>query len=344
MSTLLVTGGNGFLGRQVVSALQDRGDTVRVLALPSEETSWLRQRGVAVYSGDVRDFDTLVAPVHGVNAVLHLAGLMGVWQPMADYHAVNVVGTANVCRAALAEEARLVHVSSWTVYGMGLGKPVHEAFPLKPLGEPYSMTKAAGDMVVQRMIVDDRLPAVIVRPGTIFGPGDHLNFARTADRLRGRRNVLVGSGDNALPLVYAADVVQGLLRALDDERAIGQAYNITNDEPLTQREFLSTIAREIGAAPPRLRVSYGAFYAGACVAEHLATLTRSREPIVTRHGVALFGTDNRHSIDKARRELGYVPQIGLLEGLRISAAWYRTQHQSSRSVNAPGYAAEEVAG
>jgi nucleoside-diphosphate-sugar epimerase len=329
---ILITGGNGLLGHHLVSALQDRGDSVRVLALPAEDTSMLEERGVAVYRGEIRRLETLSAPVKGVEAVLHLAGMMGVWRPMEDYHAVNVTGTENVCRAALAEGARVVHVSSWTVYGMALGKPAREDFPLTPFREPYAITKAAGDRLVQRMIVEDRLPAVIVRPGTFFGPGDHLHFGRMADRLRSGRGIIVGSGDNALPFVYVTDVVRGLLRALDHEDAIGQAYNITNDRPLTQRELLDAIAREVGASPPRLRVPYHALYAAGYLAERLAVITRSkRQPVVTRLGVKLFGTDNRHAIDKARRELGYSPKVALKDGVRLAASWYRTQHQPAAS-------------
>jgi nucleoside-diphosphate-sugar epimerase len=251
--------------------------------------------------------------------------MMGVWRPLADYQAVNVTGTENVCRAALEEAVqRVVHVSSWTVYGMALGKPAREDFLVRPFPEPYAITKAAGDMAVQRMIVDDRLPAVIVRPGTFFGPGDRLHFGRIADRLRAGKGVIVGSGDNALPFVYVTDVVQGLLLALDHEHAVGQAYNITNDRPLTQQQLLLATACEIGAAPPRMHVPYRPLYAAGYAAERLAMLTRSRrQPVVTRLGVKLFGTDNRHSIDKARRELGYSPRVTLREGVRLAARWYR---------------------
>jgi len=160
-----------------------------------------------------------------------------------------------VCRAALqAGVGRVVHVSSWTVYGMDLGQPAREEFLLRPMSEPYTLTKAAGDLAVQRMIVDDRLPAVIVRPGTIFGPGDRLNFGRIADRLRAGKGVIVGSGNNALPFVYVTDIVKGLLLGLDREQAVGQAYNIGNDLPLTQRQVLDAIAEEIGAPRARLRV------------------------------------------------------------------------------------------
>jgi 2-alkyl-3-oxoalkanoate reductase len=337
---LMITGGNGLLGRHLVAALQERGDTVRVLALPAEDTRWLEQRGVAVHRGDIRRPETLTAPMSGVQAVLHLAGMMGVWRPIEDYRAVNVTGTENVCRAALAAGvSRVVHVSSWTVYGMALGVPAREDFLLRPFHEPYAITKAEGDIAVQRMIADDRLPAVIVRPGTFFGPGDHLHFGRMADRLRAGRGIIVGSGDNALPFVYVTDVVQGLLLALGHEHAVGQAYNITNDRPLTQQQFLNAVAHETGASPPRIHVPYQALYAAGYLAERLSMLTRApRQPIVTRLGVKLFGTDNRHAIDKARRELSYSPRVELREGVRLAAVWYRAQNHPNASSSAPAAA------
>lgn len=323
----LITGGNGHLGRFLVQALQERGDTIRVLALPPEDTRWLEARGVEIHRGDIRHSETLVEPMRGVEAVFHLAAMIGVWRPMADYYTVNVTGTENVCRAALAEGVRrLVHVSSWTIYGMGVGKPVSEDQPPRPLKEPHVLTKLEGEKRIQQMISQDRLPAVILRPGTFFGPNDHLHFGRIADRLAAGRWIIIGSGENALPLVYVSDVVQGLLLALDVEGAVGQTYNITHDDPLTQRQFLDAIANEIGAEPASLRVPYRALYAASCVAERFAKLPGvNRPPIVSRLGVKLFGTDNRHSIDKARRELGYAPQVALRDGVRLAADWYRAQ-------------------
>jgi nucleoside-diphosphate-sugar epimerase len=324
MSEVLVTGGNGFVGRHVVAALQQRGDHVRVLALPDEDTWALQRRGVEVHRGDIREPATLAAPMHRADAVMHLAAMMDVWRPLADYRAVNVDGTENVCRAALAAGVRrVVHMSSSSVYGMALGRTADEGFPLIPFPDAYPLTKAEGDRLVHRMVLKERLPAVIVRPDQIFGPGDHLHFGRMADRLRAGTGVLVGSGDNALPLVYISDVVQGLLLALDDPRAVGEVYNITNDHPLTQREFLQTIAREVGGSPPRVRLPFRALYAAGWLAERLAGVASSwRRPPITRLGVAFAGTDNRYGIAKARRELGYSPRVDLEEGVRRTARWY----------------------
>lgn len=325
VSTVLVTGGNGFVGRHLVPALQDRGWTVRVLALPGEDTRWLQDHGIGVYEGDVRHPETLGAPTRGAYAVLHLAAMMDVWRPIEDYRAVNVTGTENVCRAALTAGARrLVHMSSSSVYGMGLGRPADESFPLAPFPDPYPVTKAAGDIAVQHMIAEDNLPAVIVRPDQIFGPGDHLHFGKMADRLRAGKGIIVGPGDNAMPFVYVTDVVQGLLLALEHPNAVGQAFNITNDSRLTQQQLLMAIARETGGSPPRIHVPYRALYAAGYLAERVAALSPSlRRPPITRLGVSFFGTDNRYAIGKARRDLGFQPLVDLREGVRLAASWYR---------------------
>jgi dihydroflavonol-4-reductase len=321
---ILITGGNGFLGRHLVSALQNRGDSVRVVELPTEDATWLEQRGVTVFRGDVRSRDTLTAPLDGVDGVFHLASLLGVWDSLERYYAVNVTGTVNVCRSALAAGvSRLVHVSSAMVYDMGQPRPPTEADLLMPLNEPYSLTKAQGDTMVQLLIREERLPAVIIRPGTLIGPGDRLNFGRMADRLRAGNGIVIGPGDNALPLFSIADMVQGLLLALDTPQAEGRIYNIGTDQPLTQAQYLALIAEELGVRAPRIHVPYTTLYAAACLAERLAGVSNGRiAPFLTRHGVKLYGANNVVPIDKARRELGYVPEVPVAEAVRMACAWH----------------------
>lgn len=320
---ILVTGATGFLARNLVPALQQHGHRVRALALPTEDSTWLVDRGVAVYSGDVRDPGTLTEPMRGADAVVHTAALMAMWRPMQVHHAVHVTGTENVCRAALsAGVKRLVHLSSAITYTPGRGRPIREDFPQEPLHEPHAVTKALGDKLVQRMIAQDDLPAVIIRPEAMFGPYDRINFRRLADRLRAGKGIIIGSGKNAVPFVYVSDVVQGLILALEHPRAVGQAYNITNDATITETDFLNAIADEVDGQRPHVHVPYRALYGAAVIAEWIATVT-NREPLVTRHGVQMFGSHNPLSIEKARRELGYEPEVPLREGIRLAAEWYR---------------------
>jgi nucleoside-diphosphate-sugar epimerase len=320
---ILVTGATGFLAHNLIPALQEDGHDLRGLVLPSEDPTWLRERGVIVHLGDVRDPQTLRVPMQGVEAVIHTAALMATWAPMHVHRAVHVTGTENVCRAALAAGVRrLVHLSSAITYTPGQQTPIREDSLQEPLHEPHAITKAEGDKLVQRMIAQEDLPAVILRPEAMFGPNDRINFRRLADRLRAGKGIIIGSGDNAVPFVYVTDVVHGLILALKHPDAIGQAYNITNDDTMTEEEFLRAIAEEVDAKPPRIHLPYPAMYAAATIAEWIATITRT-EPLATRHGVQMFGSHNPLSIEKARRELGYVPQVPLREGIRLAGNWYR---------------------
>lgn len=326
-----MTGGNGFVGRHLIRALQERGDRVRALVLPGEDARWLEDQGIQVHRGDICLPGSLVTPLRDADKVVHLAGLMGARQPMAAYRAINVTGTQNVCQAALAAGVtRLVHMSSSSVYGMALGRPADEAFPLAPFPDPYPVTKAVGDLLVQRMIREHGLPAVILRPDQIFGPGDQLHFGHMADRLRAGRGVIVGRGDNVYPLVYVTDAVRAVLLALDHPDAAGQAFNVTTDRPLTQQQYFEAIASETGAPAPRVHLPYRVLYAASYLAECLATLTRSRfSPPVTRFGIAFFGTDSRHATGKASRELGFTAGVDLRDGVRLTAAWYRERDRQS---------------
>jgi nucleoside-diphosphate-sugar epimerase len=322
---ILITGGNGFVGRHLIEALQERGDSIRVLASSNGNTTWLEERNVTIFRGDVRSPETLTAPMHGADAVVHLVAETRKWGSMQDSYAVNVTGVKNVCLAALeAGVHRLVHISTFTIYKMMVGRAVTEDDLLAPLNEPYSLTKAQGDMLVQRLIREEHLPAVIIRLGALLGPGDRRNFGHLADRIRAGKGIIVGSGNNAVPFVYIADVVQGLLLALESEQAVGKIYNISNDQPFTQKQYFAAIAHGLGVEPPRIHMPYFSLYTAAYVAERIASLSNNRiPPVVTRHGIKILGKDNHLSIDKARRELGYRPQVPICEGVRLTSAWYQ---------------------
>ena len=325
MNEVLVTGATGFVGPHLVAALRARGARVRVLATPQEDASGLeREHGVVVHRGDVRIPETLAPALRDVDTVFHLAGIHGLWRPRKDYEDVNVLGTENVCRAALAAGVRRVlHVSTWVAYGMALGRLIDERLPLRPIDDPYTISKARGDEIVQRFIARDGLPATIVRPAVLFGPGDRVNFARMADRVRTGRAVVIGSGENALPFLYVTDAVEGFILAATTEHALGQAYNLAHDEPITQLGMWRAIAEELGVAPPRLHVPYAPLHAVAFLAERAVALIRSqRQPLVTRLGVKLFGADNRISSERAHRELEWTARVPIREGVRRAARWY----------------------
>lgn len=319
---VLITGATGLLGGHLLQALQQRGEQIRALVLPSENAEKLTAQGVEVIRGDVTDAGTLAPAVKDIEIIIHLAGMMGVERPLADYRLVNVTGSGNLYQAAQkAGVRRFVHTSSHTVYGLGYGRFLTEKDALRPDPDPYSVTKAEGDRLIRRLMLNSDVETVILRPGTFFGPGDRLHFGRIAQRMKNGKGIIIGRGDNALPFCYVTDVVQGFLLAAYHDKAPGNVYNITNDHPLTQQEIFNAIADDVHGKRPTRRLPYLPIYYGGIVAERIAHITHTK-PIVTRLGAMMFGTDNRHSVEKARSELGYEPQVDIREGIKLAAEWF----------------------
>jgi dihydroflavonol-4-reductase len=319
---VLITGATGLLGGHLLRALQQRGEQIRALVLPSENAEKLTAQGVQVLRGDVTDANTLAPAVKDIEIIIHLAGMMGVERPLADYRLVNVTGSGHLYRAAQKSGVRrFVHTSSHTVYGLGYGRFLTEKDALRPDPDPYSLSKAEGDRLIRRLMLDSDMETVIIRPGTFFGPGDRLHFGRIAQRMKRGKGVIIGRGDNALPFCYVTDVVQGFLLAAYHEKAPGNVYNISNDRPLTQQELFTAVADEVGGERPTRHLPYAPLYYASIIAERVAHLTHTR-PVVTRLGVMMFGSDNRHSVEKARSELGYEPQVEIREGISLAATWF----------------------
>ncbi len=259
-----------------------------------------------------------------MDRVLHCAARTGPWGPVTEYERTNVRGLETLVRTALAEGVRrIVHVSSITVHGNDVGGQADETAPLREEPNPYSRSKVAGERLLIRLIRNQGAPVTIVRPGWIYGPRDTASFARFARMIEQGQMIMFGRGTNHLPLIYARDAAHGVLLASAADGAEGRAYLLVNDEPVTQRDFLRAIAARLGAPAPTRHVPYRLGMLAGAVAEDLWRLAgRRRPPPVTRYGIALLGGENRFTICRSRRELGFSPQVDLAEGVRRSVEWY----------------------
>ncbi len=330
---VLITGATGLLGSHLIKQLQERGEQIRALVLPVENASKLTAQGVEVVRGDITDASTLKPAVQDVDLVFHLAGMMGVHRPMSDYRLVNVTGSENLYKAAQkAGVRRFVHTSSHTVYGLGYGRFMTENDPLRPNLDPYPVTKVEGDRLIRRLMLNSAMETVILRPGTFFGPYDRLHFGRMAQKAKDGKVLLVGRGTNALPFCYVTDVVDGFMLGAYHKNAPGNVYNITNDKPLTQQEMYEAIAEAVGGPRPTIHLPYLPIYYGSIVAERVVAPLTHTKPVVTELGALMFGSDNRHSVEKARRELGFEPKVPLRAGIKLAAAWFNAGGMDQPSV------------
>ena len=323
--TVLVTGALGFLGSHLTALLVASGERPRVLVRPGQSTSALADAAVDIHRGDIGDRAALETALRGVDRVLHCAARTGPWGPEGEYVKTNVRGLETLVRAALAAGARrVVHVSSITVHGNDVRGAADESAPFREEPNPYSRSKLAGERLLARMIRDESAPVTIVRPGWIYGPRDWASFARIARMIEKGQMMMVGAGDNHLPLIYARDAARGVLLASEADRAAGRSYLLVNDEPVTQRDFLSAIATELSAPPPTRHIPYKVGVTLGAAAENLCRWTRRRRPPpLMRYGMQLLGGENRFVITRARQDLGFAPLVDVAEGVRRSVEWYR---------------------
>ena len=323
--TVLVTGAAGFLGSHVTELLLARGGRPRALVRPGESISALAGADIDVIRGDIGDRAVVEAAVSGVDRVLHCAARTGPWGPERDYERTNVRALEMLVEVAVAAGVRrLVHVSSITVHSNDVRGAADESAPLRGAPNPYSRSKVAGERLLKRMIRDEGAPVTIVRPGWIYGPRDTASFGRLVGMVRNGRMVMVGSGENHVPLIYVRDAARGVLLASEADRAVGRSYLLVNDEPVTQRDLLGAIAAEVGVPRPARRVPYRVGVALGVLAETAGHMARRQQPPpVMRYGVQLLGGENRFSIRRARDELGFAPQVSLAEGVRCTVDWYR---------------------
>jgi nucleoside-diphosphate-sugar epimerase len=330
---VLITGATGLLGSHLIKELQDRGESIRALVLPVENASKLEAQGVEIVRGDITAASTLGPAVKDVELIFHLAGMMGVHRPLSDYRLVNVNGTENLYKAAQAAGVRrFVHTSSHTVYGLGHKRAMVESDPLRPDADPYSITKAEGDRMLRRLMVNSDVETVILRPDTFFGPGDRLHFGRMAQKTIKGTSLILGKGDQYIPFCYVTDVVQGFLLAAYHENAPGNVYNVATDRPMTVLEMFNAIADAVGGKRPVIHLPYLPIYYGSIIAEKGVARLTNTKPLVTELGALMFGSNNVHSVEKARKELGYEPKVDLREGVRLSAEWFNAGGMDQPSV------------
>jgi nucleoside-diphosphate-sugar epimerase len=338
---VLVTGAAGFLGGHLVDMLVERGDEVRAMVRPVEDSSYLRTvPNVEIVNGDLTDTASLKRAVKGVERVYNIAAKTGPWGPEDVYRAINVQGLADLIHASLdAGVKRFVHTSSITVYGHNLSGLITEDQPYHTEDNPYSRTKIAGEKLISNLVNDHNAPIVIVRPGWIYGPRDNASFGKYASMIEARKLFFFGSGKNIVATVYVRDVAQGLIKAGDaGDRAIGRAYTICNDEHITQEEYLNSIADALNAPHITLHVPLSALYTAGRSAELIwqaAGRRNAAPPPLSTYGVTLQGRDQIFSIERARQELGYAPEYDIKRGVAEGIRWYLETKKGQQSSNTP---------
>ena len=302
---VLVTGAAGFVGAAVVRALRARGYPVRALVRASSPRANLETFDGEIVIGDIMDPQAVASAMTGAHGLCHVAADYRLWaRDPEEIVRNNREGTRTVMEAALAAGvARVVHTSS--VATLGLDRtPADETVPLAPdaaIGA-YKRSKVVAERLVERMVAEHGLPAVIVNPSTPIGPGDVRPTPTgriIVEAATGRMPAFVETGLN---LVHVDDVATGHVLALERGR-IGERY-ILGGQDVSLRDMLAAIARLTGRRAPTISLPRGPLFPLAWAAEAVARVT-GREPFLTADALRMAAHSMYFSSAKAERELGY---------------------------------------
>lgn len=279
---IVVTGASGFVGRALCSRLC-AGHDVRAL--------------VRATTGDLARFRGWATALDGAQAVVHLAGYAHGRGDDASLRAVNVDATRAAAEAARASGAHFVYLSSIKVHGERSSAPLEESSPIAP-SDRYARSKAAAEEALRSI---GGLRLTVLRPPLVYGPGAKANFLFLMGAIARGLPLPVASIRNRRSLLYVGNLVEGVVRCLEDPRAVDRTYLLADESALST----PALCREIGVAlerPARLFRFPPAWL-------QMRQLTQSLEA----------------DASAIRRELGWQPPFTLHQGLRATALWYRAR-------------------
>jgi nucleoside-diphosphate-sugar epimerase len=316
-ASAFVTGGSGFIGRSLVRRLAEGGARVRALSRSDSSAAVVAKLGAEPVRGDLDDPASMAAGAEGCEVTFHLAAHLGQSGSREDFVRGNVTGTENALEASRrAGVRRFVHCG--TEAALIAGEPlvnVDETAPLRPESKAhYPATKAQAELAV-RAANGGGLETVVLRPRLVWGRGDTTLLPEMVKAAESGKLAWIGGGRHLTETTHVENVVEGLLLAADRGRP-GEAYFVTDGEPVEFRAFVSALLETQGVEPPTRSIPQwvgGAVAAGGEAAWRVLPLPG--EPPLTRLALWLSSHECTIDISKARSELGYEPVIDRERGL-----------------------------
>jgi dihydroflavonol-4-reductase len=319
-----VTGASGFVGSALARALAAKGFALRLAVRASSKRDNLEGLAAEIVTADMRDRVALRRAMQGARYVFHVAADYRLWaRDSSEIVRNNLEGTRAVMQAAQgAGVERVVYTSSVaTLKPHGDGSPADETsrHTEQTVIGAYKKSKLVAERLVERMVAEEGLPAIIVSPSTPIGPRDIKPTPTGRIIVEGALGRIPAFVDTGLNLVHVDDVAAGHLLALDKGR-IGESY-ILGGQDVSFRELIGVIAGLTGRRAPTIGLPRGPLFPLAYAAEAVARLT-GKEPFITVDALRMAKYRMFFSSAKAERELGYRARP-YHEALIDALAWFR---------------------
>ena len=321
---IAITGASGFLGSHLVSRLSGDGHALQAFVHDAARATSVLPQVDRYASGEITDEAALDPVMDGCEVAIHLvSNFRKAGGDRESYSRINVQGTeAALTAARRAGVRRFIHCSTIGVHGHVRSSPANEESPFAP-GDLYQETKLAAEEACRRAMQLPGMEIVIVRPCSMYGPGD-LRMLKMFRMLAKGTFFLLGPCRENFHAVYIDDLTDGFARVVGTPGIDRETFLLGGPGYLPLDEYVKTAAAAVGAPPPKLRFPYGPAFALSVLCDAICRPLRVEPPLHPRR-VRFFKNNRAFSIDKARRVLGYAPEVELAEGMRRTVEWYRSQ-------------------
>jgi nucleoside-diphosphate-sugar epimerase len=322
---ILITGATGFIGSRLAQRLvTEEGARVRALVRNPEKGRSLVDLGVELAPGDITAPASLQAAISGCQLIFHAAAWVSERGTKAEVWRVNVTGTENMVKAAVANRAsRFVHLSSCAVYGSLQRHNIDEQTPTQMRGNLYGDSKVAAEQVVFRAYQEQQLPVVVVRASQVYGPGSPQFTIRPVEVIKAGKMILIDGGRHLCKPIYIDDLIDGLILCAKHEAAVGEAINLTDNEAIAWRDFFGAYGQMLKIDSfPSIPFSLAL---GLAYANEIKAAVTGKEAGFSRRVVKALCSSNSFSNQKARKLLGWEPKVNFSEGMRRTEAWLRAE-------------------
>jgi nucleoside-diphosphate-sugar epimerase len=338
--TALVTGATGFIGSHVVDALWLNEGHVHALVRDPAKAVGLRERGVHVTVGDMRDRSVLDAALREVDTVFHCAAAGGEYLSRRELFAHNPEGARQLFDAARSAGAHVILLSGLNVLGLRNLDPAVEDLPRRRSKDASTDVKIAIEELATQAAERYSQRITVLRPGFVYGPRDERNLPRLLQAIRLGKFSYIGSADNVVPIIHVSDVVQAMLLAAATPGTGLRIYHITDGSRTTMGDVAGYLASLIDCPPPQRRVPYALAWLVCVAFDWLRPLRHGRPGPVTRSALFFVGRSRAVDIGRAARELGFAPRVGYREGMAAALRWMEVHSDASLAQPAGGIAAD----
>lgn len=308
---ILITGAAGFIGSHLTERLVEEGCKVKAFVRYNSKNSWgwleesRYKDDIEIYTGDIRDYDSVEEAMKGIDVVFHLAALIGIpysyISPLA-YIKTNVEGTYNVLQPAREHGTeRIIHTSTSEVYGTALYVPIDEKHPVQPQS-PYSASKIGADKMAESFYLSFNLPVVIARPFNTYGPRQSARAVIptiVTQLFAGQHEIKLGALHPTRDLVYVKDTVEGLIEIAKSDKTIGEEINIATQREISIKNLAQTL---MSLMNPQARIMSD------------KSRVRPERSEVER----LLGSN-----EKIKKLTNWTPKYSLEDGLKETIEWFK---------------------